>query len=319
MAENNEVTRVAFAEPISVNVNIPNFEGKAGRDGRDGDDAYRVAVRNGFVGTEKEWLKSLNGDSNTVVPSARTALLNNNLWCKDDKVDSVLLTIVNYVMENNPKSSYIPLSVPSAVAGQRTVTVTGEPHYKVKISGYDELHEIGDDGNLPLALPTPLGEDDFPLEYYNFTNVKVGNAVIKGQTDNTALADDTYEKNGIKYSLFGKTLHANVTGFSGWSVTDPIFLGKWTKEQVDKVLVKASRPVTMNIEAYDAFLTLGNTPVLVDNPQNVRFENRDANSTPIQLGSVADGTRPVMFNTSLVVWDDKRKQFIDYGSAIDHL
>lgn len=319
MAENNEVTRVAFAEPISVNVNIPNFEGKAGRDGRDGDDAYRVAVRNGFVGTEKEWLKSLNGDSNTVVPNARTALLNNNLWCKDDKVDSVLLTIVNYVMENNPKSSYIPLSVPPAVAGQRTVMVTGEPHYKVKISGYDELHEIGDDGNLPLALPTPLGEDDFPLEYYNFTNVKVGNAVIKGQTDNTALADDTYEKNGIKYSLFGKTLHANVTGFSGWSVTDPIFLGKWTKEQVDKVLVKASRPVTMNIEAYDAFQTLGNTPVLVDNPQNVRFENRDANSTPIQLGSVADGTRPVTFNTSLVSWDDKRKQFIGIGEVMDPL
>ena len=75
----------------------------------------------------------------------------------------------------------------------------------------------------------------------------------------------------------------------------------------------------MNIEAYDAFITLGNTQVLVDNPQNVRFENRDANSTPIQLGSVADGTRPVMFNTSLVVWDDKSKQFIDSGSTMDHL
>ena len=319
MAENNEVTRVAFAEPISVNVNIPNFEGKAGRDGRDGDDAYRVAVRNGFVGTEKEWLKSLNGDSNTVVPNARTALLNNNLWCKDDKVDSVLATVITNMGKPFPRTEFTPLSVPSALAGQKTVTVTGEPHYKVKISGYDELHEIGDEGILPLALPTPLGEDDFPLEYYNFTNVKVGNAVIKGQADSTATPDDTYEKNGIKYSLFGKTLHANVTGFSGWSVTDPIFLGKWTKEQVDKVLVKASRPVTINIEAYDAFQTLGNTPVLVDNPQNVRFENRDANSTPIQLGSVADGTRPVMFNTSLVIWDDKRKQFIDDGSIMDNL
>lgn len=319
MAENNEVTRVAFAEPISVNVNIPNFEGKAGRDGRDGDDAYRVAVRNGFIGTETEWLKSLNGDSNTVVPTTRKVLLENNLWCNDDKVDTVLASVVAYVMGNIPKSSYIPLSVPPAVAGQRTVIVTGEPHYKVKISGYDELHEIGDDGNLPLALPTPLGEDDFPLEYYNFTNVKVGNAVIKGQTDNTALADDTYEKNGIKYSLFGKTLHANVTGFSGWSVTDPIFLGKWTKEQVDKVLVKASRPVTMTIDALKAFKTLGNTPVVVDNPQNVRFENRNANSAPIQLGSVADGTRPVMFNTFLVVWDDKRKQFIGTGGAIGYL
>lgn len=94
MSENNEVTRVAFAEPISVNVNIPNFEGKAGRDGRDGDDAYRVAVRNGFIGTEQEWLKSLNGDSNTVTPNARKVLLNGNLWCKDDKVDTVLATVI---------------------------------------------------------------------------------------------------------------------------------------------------------------------------------------------------------------------------------
>lgn len=319
MAENNEVTRVAFAEPISVNVNIPNFEGKAGRDGRDGDDAYRVAVRNGFVGTEKEWLKSLNGDSNTVVPSARTALLNNNLWCKDDKVDSVLTTVINYVMENNPKTSFIPLSVPPAVAGQRTVTVTGEPHYKVKISGYDELHEIGDDGNLPLALPTPLGEDDFPLEYYNFTNVKVGNAVIKGQTDNTALADDTYEKNGIKYSLFGKTLHANVTGFHGSRVEDPIFLGKWTKEQVDKVLVKASRPVQLSIQAYRVFSGFGDTPILVDNPQNVSFETFDAYSGLVQIGSVDDGTRPTPFNTSSLVWSEKDKRFVKNGFAIDHL
>lgn len=319
MSENNEVTRVAFAEPISVNVNIPNFEGKAGRDGRDGDDAYRVAVRNGFIGTEQEWLKSLNGDSNTVVPNARTALLNNNLWCKDDKVDSVLLTIVNYVMENNPKSSYIPLSVPPVITGQKTVILTGEPHYKVKIKGYNEMHEIGDDGYLTLSLPVAMGEDDYQLEYYNYTSAKVGDATIQGVTENTATPDDTYEKNGIKYSLFGKTLHANVTGFVGDRITDPIFLGKWTLQQIEKVVVKVARPTTVNVNGTYTFSTMGNTPVFVDNPQNLHFNNYDRMEYPVMLGSLADGVKPVYFTSSELKWSDTEKTFINIGSATDHL
>ena len=276
MSENNEVTRVAFAEPISVNVNIPNFEGKAGRDGRDGDDAYRIAVRNGFIGTEQEWLKSLNGDSNTVTPNARKVLLNGNLWCKDDKVDTVLATVIANMGKPFPRTEFQPLTVPAVITGQKTVTLTGEPHYKVKITGYNEMHEINDDGLLQLVLPIAMGEDDYQLEYYNFTGSKVGGATIQGQADSSATPDDTYEKHGIKYSLFGKTLHANVTGFVGSRVEYPIFLGKWSKEQVEKVLVKASRPVRLDINAYNSLKSLGNTPVLVDNPQNVAFDNHDA-------------------------------------------
>ena len=322
MAENNEVTRVAFAEPIEVNVNIPNFEGKAGRDGvdgRDGDDAYRVAVRNGFIGTEQEWLKSLNGDANTVVPATRKVLLENNLWCKDDKVDTVLASVVAYVMENNPKSSFTPLSIPTVVAGQKTVTLTGEPHYKVKIKGYNELHEIGDNGYLALPLPVAMDEYDYQLEYYNFTNVKVGNAVIKGQTDNVAVADDTYEKQGIKYSLFGKTLHANVTGFVGDRTTDPIFLGKWTPQQIEKVIIKVARPTTLNLYSNYTFSIMGNIPIFVDNPQNLTFVNFDNMSTPIQLGSLADGVKPVRFTSSRLQWSDATKAFINTGSSTDHL
>lgn len=37
------------------------IKGKPGRDGADGKSAYEVAVDNGFVGTESEWLASLNG------------------------------------------------------------------------------------------------------------------------------------------------------------------------------------------------------------------------------------------------------------------
>lgn len=319
MAENNEVTRVAFAEPIEVNVNIPNFEGKAGRDGRDGDDAYRVAVRNGFIGTEQEWLKSLNGDANAVAPTAKTALLAGNVWCKDDKVDTILSTIVNNLGKPFPRTGFEPLTVPVVVAGQKSVTLTGEPHYKVKIVGYSELHEIGDDGTVVLPLPVSIGEDDYQLEYFNYTDTKVGDATIQGVTENAKEPDDIYEQHGIKYSLFGKTLHANVVGFNGSRVTDPIFLGKWTPEQVEKVIVKVARPTTLEVQGTYTFSTLGNIPVFVDNPQNLTFTNFDNMSKPIQLGSLADGVKPVTFYSSQITWSDAQKAFINTGETTDHL
>lgn len=36
-------------------------DGKAGKDGANGKTAYEIAVENGFVGTEEEWLESLQG------------------------------------------------------------------------------------------------------------------------------------------------------------------------------------------------------------------------------------------------------------------
>lgn len=36
-------------------------DGKNGKDGIDGLNAYLIALQNGFVGTEKEWLNSLKG------------------------------------------------------------------------------------------------------------------------------------------------------------------------------------------------------------------------------------------------------------------
>lgn len=35
--------------------------GESGTPGKDGDSAYQIAVNNGFVGTEVEWLESLRG------------------------------------------------------------------------------------------------------------------------------------------------------------------------------------------------------------------------------------------------------------------
>lgn len=42
---------------------LESLNGKDGKDGANGLSAYEIAVSNGFVGTEKEWLESLKGES----------------------------------------------------------------------------------------------------------------------------------------------------------------------------------------------------------------------------------------------------------------
>lgn len=66
MTEAENIQKISIAEPIQLNINIPDIgkvgkDGTNGKDGRDGDSAYKIAVKNGFVGTEKEWLSSLKG------------------------------------------------------------------------------------------------------------------------------------------------------------------------------------------------------------------------------------------------------------------
>lgn len=47
---------------VNINITMPKVQYKlniAGGRGRDGKSAYAVAVENGYVGTEEEWLDSL--------------------------------------------------------------------------------------------------------------------------------------------------------------------------------------------------------------------------------------------------------------------
>lgn len=323
MPNEETIQKMSIVDPIQVNVNIPNFEGKPGRDGtdgRDGDDAYRIAVRNGFLGTEKEWLLTLKGQDgkSASAPTARQTLLQNNVWCEDDTVDSVFTAIIGNWGKPMPRTEFKPLTIPSVVTGQKVVGITGEPHYKIKIVGYDELHKLNDNGYIQLQLPIAMGEDDYFLEYYNYVDSKVGTATIKGQFT-AGTADDTFERDGVKYALYGRELHVNPAGFNVYYTDNPIFLGKWTKDQVDKILVKVSRPTTISIRATDALSTLGDIPVLVDNPVNFTINNSDRYSTPIQLGSVEYGPVPTPFTSSEISWVADRKRYMNTGDAVDHL
>lgn len=324
MPNEEAIQKMSIVDPIQVNVNIPNFEGKPGRDGidgRDGDDAYRIAVRNGFLGTEKEWLLTLKGQDgkSASAPTARQTLLKNNVWCEDDTVDSVFATIIGNWGKPMPRTEFKPMSFIPPVQGQQLVSVTGEPHYKVKVNGYNDVFEIDKNGNGRVQLPNPLAEDDYILEYYNFVNSKISDATIIATSTNGS-PDETFEQSGIKYALYGTELHVNVVAINvDFWLSNPIFLGKWNSANVTKILVKVSRPTTIKIRATDVFRSVGSIPILVDHPENLSFNNSDNYAGAVNIGGTQYGTTPVYFNSTSITWDDTRHEYISNGLAVDHL
>lgn len=51
-----------IAQSVRDDADAGKFDGKDGADGKDGKSAYELAVENGFVGKEQEWLESLRYD-----------------------------------------------------------------------------------------------------------------------------------------------------------------------------------------------------------------------------------------------------------------
>lgn len=164
------ITKISLVDPIQVNVAIPNFEGKAGRDGtdgRDGDDAYRVAVRNGFVGTEREWLDSLKGGKPSTAEQARNKLLENNIWCDDSTVDSVLSAVISNWGKPMPRTDYRPIALQSTVlVGSPNITFSGEPHFKVKID--NKTVEFDSTGLAEVAVSSSNTGDSYVAQYFGY-------------------------------------------------------------------------------------------------------------------------------------------------------
>ena len=167
MAENNEVTRVAFAEPIEVNVNIPNIEGRAGRDGRDGrdgDDAYRVAVRNGFLGTEQEWLASLGGEGQ--IKETLNEFKEHNVWLDSTSLDNVLLKIVTLSQCLN-NATYADLRYDPYRQGQLFIDFYGEPHFYIRINDGEKREFV--EQKLRVSLDGSMG-NKLLVKYYGIND-----------------------------------------------------------------------------------------------------------------------------------------------------
>jgi len=85
---------------ISVVVEVSNAQGRAGENGDPGISAYDVAVANGFVGTESQWLTSLIGPAGGDLTAEELAALLDSPAAKAIPVDADLIPILDSASAN---------------------------------------------------------------------------------------------------------------------------------------------------------------------------------------------------------------------------
>lgn len=260
MPNEEAIQKMSIVDPIQVNVNIPNFEGKPGRDGtdgRDGDDAYRIAVRNGFLGTEKEWLLTLKGQDgkSASAPTARQALLQNNVWCEDDTVDSVFTAIIGNWGKPLPRTDYRPIALQSTVlVGSPNITFSGEPHFKVKID--NKTVEFDSTGLAEVAVSSSNTGDSYVAQYFGYIenhlsdiNVAFGN--LSSVFDKGSLVETTELRensdNPVRVSIYdNKVVELTHTGEK--NSPQPILDANKIKKIKDYILTKINDIDTLIVD-----------------------------------------------------------------------
>ena len=177
--------------------------GPAGADGADGASAYEVAVANGFVGTEQQWLDSLSAAAaasavSTIVDGAPTALdtlnelaaaigddanyaatITTALGNKQDKVAGVTNTEIGYLGGSTPVTSNIQSQLDAAVSLPYSVTNSSTLTYALSQC---DLYPLSSPGQVQLKIWSPPG---IP------TNVNVGDTIyLTGTTANSLNIDN---------------------------------------------------------------------------------------------------------------------------------
>ena len=234
--------------------------------------------------------------------TAYRTLLSGNVWCESVNVDDVLTALIGNIGKPFPRTEFKPLTIPSVTKGQQVVTVTGEPHYSVKVVGNDTPFTLDSTGACTITIP-PLGEDDIKLTYHNFISAKVAEYKIAGvQTD--AVADEEYTENGIVYKRYGDILKMNISNntVSGNFKDNP---KNWN---VTKKVIYANRPATLNLG--DNYNSYG--PYFVETPENVTFKG-DNNNMRLTIATSTQASKTLAFNLNTIEWDAANHSYINTG------
>lgn len=211
--------------------------------------------------------------------NAHQLLLNGNVWCESTSIDDVLTALIGNIGKPFPRTEFKPLTIPSVTKGQQVVTVTGEPHYSVKVVGNDTPFTLDSTGACTITIP-PLGEDDIKLTYHNFTGAKVAEYKIAGvQTD--AVADEEYTENGIVYKRYGDILKMNISN----NTVRGNFKDNPKNWNVTKKVIYANKPSTLNLG--DNYNSYG--PYFVETPENVTFKG-DNNNMRLTIATSTQAT-----------------------------
>lgn len=287
------------------------LEGLRGPKGEKGEDGQR-----GERGEKGE--QGLRGPKGEPASAERAAelLKQKNVYLPDASVETVLAKLVE-LFGDSINVTYKPIEYIQPLVGQEFIDLRGEPHFKVSVDGGEKRVFESDNMRVPIA---PFGVANILVKYYDLADREVGSAEIKG-VEVHSNADDTFEENGVRYALFGRKLEIDVTNFTGTNSLK--VLGKWLVTQIDSILIKTSKkvnPVTREESFRDTNNNaIGDIPIIVENPQNVTFANRDNLATPIKIGTLQDGVSAVRFQSSRIEWFDSAHKYIGAGDAVDHL
>lgn len=271
-----------------------------------------------------EQLKALKGSKGEPASAERAAelLKQKNVYLPDASVETVLAKLVE-LLGDSINVTYKPIEYIQPLVGQEFIDLRGEPHFKVSVDGGEKRVFESDNIRVPIA---PFGVANILVKYYDLADREVGSAEIKGVEVNSH-ADDTFEENGARYSLFGRKLEVDVTNFTG----DNAFkaLGKWLVTQIDSVLIKTSKKVTLITKFGEdnqySFRdnnnnAIGDIPIVVETPQNVEFSNQFSSEMHIKIGTIQHGVSDVQFVTTKVEWSDSNHKYVNTGvGALDQL
>ena len=294
-------------------IRLGNIKGPKGDRGEQGPkgDPFRYSD---FTQEQLNALKGPKGDKgedgkNATAETAYRTLLSGNVWCDSANVDDVLTALIGNIGKPFPRTEFKPLTIPSVTKGQQVVTVTGEPHYSVKVVGNDTPFTLDSTGACTITIP-PLGEDDIKLTYHNFTGAKVAEYKIAGvQTD--AVADEEYTENGIVYKRYGDILKMNISN----NTVRGNFKDNPKNWNVTKKVIYANRPATLDLG--DNYNSYG--PYFVETPENVTFKG-DNNNMRLTIATSTQVSKTLAFSMNTIEWDAANNSYINTGiQNADHL
>ncbi len=332
--ENKDIQEVDVdtVHQFIINVGVPGTKGGNGAKGEKGDkgDPFKYSD---FTPEQLEQLKGPKGDrgergkdgSDAAAERAYRKLLAGNIWVNDSTVDEVFVALIDNFGKPFPRNEFKPLTVGNAVRGQKVVSITGEPHYSVKVVG-NTIDVFGlNDAGIGNVTIDPLGEDDITLEYFNYVNTKVGTATIKGvsnDTDGTPDAEVTI--NGSVYKLFGKTLKVNATNSTatGYTSNFDFIPYEWKTKPIESIMLKSNKNIRLTVgTSYNTgggrdTVMPGDIPVYVEDPTKIRFYQKDNMSDrKLKIGTLTAGIQQINFDLENLDWNATQNRYINSGTS----
>ena len=300
------------------------LKGPKGDKGEDGLSAFNIAQLNGFQGTYVEWLKSLKGKdgASATADNAHQLLLQGNVWCESASVDDVLTALIGNMGKPFPRTEFKPLTIPSVIQGQQVISVTGEPHYGVKVVGNDTPFTLDSTGACNVTIP-PLGEDDIKLTYHNFTGAKVSEHTIKGnRAEVLGEPDKQFELSKAVYKLYGRDLYIDISNIDDTQSSDLVCVyGNLNLTDIDKIYISSSNTKYLYLdranftEQYSSLVKNNdNQPIFIKTINMVKLLSLMDSSTyhiVPKIGTPLYGAFPVqLIQNKEIVFDESTHRYV---------